>query len=257
MDKTKIGEAFGRAAASYDALAVFQRQVCERMLCLLPRWLPAGWTPERLLDGGCGTGFGSQCMRCLWPDASLTGCDLSSRMVERMRQKGFEAVEGDLENLPFPDSRFDFVWSSLALQWCRPDTVFRELYRVLGENGILYFSTLAPGTLCETGFAFSGLDDAGRVLDFHPVAALKERMREAGFTDIRVRHETHRMYYPDVRSALESVRGIGAGYAAGKRRALLGKMAWKMIQERYESLREENGLPVTYELVIGYSVAGR
>lgn len=47
------------------------------------------------------------------------------------------------------------------------------------------------------------------------------------------------------------------GYAAGKRRALLGKMAWKMIQERYESLREENGLPVTYELVIGYSVAGR
>ena len=84
-----------------------------------------------------------------------------------------------------------------------------------------------------------------------------ERMREAGFTDIRVRHETHRMYYPDVRSALESVRGIGAGYAAGKRRALLGKMAWKMIQERYESLREENGLPVTYELVIGYGVAGR
>ncbi len=257
MDKTKIGEAFGRAASSYDALAVFQRQVCERMLCLLPEWLPAGWTPERLLDGGCGTGFGSQCLGCLWPDASLIGCDLSSRMVECMHRKGFEAVEGDLENLPFPDGGFDFVWSSLALQWCRPDTVFRELYRVLGENGILYFSTLAPGTLCETGFAFFGLDNAGRVLDFHPVYTLEEQMREAGFTDIRLRHETHRMYYPDVRSALESVRGIGAGYTAGKRRALLGKMAWKTIQERYESLRDENGLPVTYELIIGYGMANR
>lgn len=257
MDKTKIREAFDRAATSYDVLALFQRQVCERMLCLLPQWLPTGRIPKRLLDGGCGTGFGSQCLKCLWPDASLIGCDLSSRMVEYMRQKGFEAVTGDLENLPFPDARFDFVWSSLALQWCHSDTVFHELSRVLDENGILYFSTLAPGTLGEIDFAFSGLDDANRLLDFLPVTTLKARMHEAGFTDIHIKHETHKMYYPDVRSALESVRGIGAGHTAGKRRALLGKNAWKTVQKRYESLRDENGLPLTYELVIGYGMTGR
>ena len=257
MEKTKIGEAFGKAAAAYDTLAVFQRQVCERMLCLLPELLPAGFVPEKLLDGGCGTGFGAQCLKCLWPDATLTGCDLSDAMVERMRQKGFSAVTGDLENLPFSDRAFDFIWSSLALQWCKPQTVFSELHRVLDKNGILYFSTLAPGTLPEIGFAFSGLDDSGRVLEFHPADELENRLRQAGFKGIRLLSETQVMHYPDVRSALESVRGIGAGHAAKKRRTLLGKEAWKKVQERYESLRDGNGLPLTYELVFGYAVSGQ
>ena len=63
------------------------------------------------------------------------------------------------------------------------------------------------------------------------------------------------MHYPDVRSALESVRGIGAGYSAGKRRAMMGKTAWQTVQQRYEALRETEGLPVTYELVIGFGIA--
>ncbi|WP_040721282.1 malonyl-ACP O-methyltransferase BioC [Oxalobacter paraformigenes] len=257
MEKTKIGEAFGRAAPCYDTLAVFQRQVCEKMLCLLPEWLPAGFVPESLLDGGCGTGFGAECLRCLWPDASLTGCDLSDAMVGRMRQKGFDAVPGDLENLPFSSNCFDFVWSSLALQWCDPGTVFPELHRVLRKGGVLYFSTLAPGTLPEIGFAFSGIDESKRVLEFHPADELEKCLHQAGFGGIRLLAERRVMYYPDVRSALESIRGIGAGQAARKRRALMGRQAWKKVQERYESLRDENGLPVTYELIFGYALAGR
>ena len=81
MEKKRICEAFGRAAAAYDSLALFQRRVCERMLCLLPEWLPHGFSPENILDGGCGTGFGAQCLRSFWPDARLTGCDLYSRAL--------------------------------------------------------------------------------------------------------------------------------------------------------------------------------
>ena len=173
-----------------------------------------------------------------------------------MRQKGFAAVCGDLEAMTFGDGTFDFVWSSLALQWCHPQTVFRELRRVLAQNGILYFSTLAPGTLCEIAHAFDGVDTSRRVLSFSHPDEQRRLMEDAGFTGIRLIHETHRMYYPDVRSALESVRGIGAGYSAGKRRAMMGKSAWKTAQQRYEALREPQGLPVTYELVIGFGVAG-
>ena len=176
-------------------------------------------------------------------------------MVERMRQKGFSAVCGDLEAMSFDDGTFDFVWSSLALQWCRPQTVFRELRRVLARDGLLYFSTLAPGTLCEIAHAFEGVDTSRRVLSFSSQDEQRSRLQEAGFSGIRVIHETHRMYYPDVRSALESVRGIGAGYSAGKRRAMMGKTAWKTVQQRYEALREAEGLPVTYELVIAFGIA--
>ena len=37
---------------------------------------------------------------------------------------------------------------------------------------------------------------------------------------------------------------------------MMGKTAWKTVQERYEALREPEGLPVTYELVIGFGIAG-
>lgn len=257
MEKDKIGAAFTRAAAAYDTLAVFQRRVCQRMQCLLPEWLPAGWRPGCLLDGGCGTGFGAQSLAALWPEASLTGCDLSEAMLQCMHRKGFHAVPGDLEALPFGENRFDLFWSSLAMQWCRPEKVFREAYRVLAPGGILYFSTLAPGTLPEIAHAFEGVDETNRVRDFHSPDVLEHDLSLAGFGQIRLIKETHTLYYPDVRSALESVRGIGAGYTAGKRQALLGKTAWKAIQTRYESLRTAEGLPVSYMLVIGYGVADK
>lgn len=68
-------------------------------------------------------------------------------MVDRMHEKGFSAVAGDLEKMPFDSESFDFIWCSLALQWCHPAVVFPELHRVLENNGLLYFTTPVPGTL--------------------------------------------------------------------------------------------------------------
>ena len=231
MDKGKVCQAFGRAAASYDTYGRFQREVCERMLCLLPEFLPAGFKPSKLLDGGCGTGFGSQCLKCFWPDAELTGCDLSQDMVGKMHEKGFSAVVGDLEKMPFDANRFDFIWCSLALQWCDPAIVFPELRRVLQNNGILYFTTPVPGTLSEIDFAFSGMDDSNRVLPFHTPEELGKHLRDAGFADMELHTETHVMHYPDFRSVIESIRGVGAHQSVRKRQPLMGKMAWKAAEQ--------------------------
>lgn len=255
MDKGKVCQAFGRAAALYDSYGRFQREVCERMLCLLPGLLPAGFKPSRILDGGCGTGFGSQCLKCFWPDAEMTGCDLSQDMVEKMHEKGFSAVVGDLENLPFEPNRFDFVWCSLALQWCQPVIVFPELYRVLENDGILYFTMPVPGTLSEIDFAFSEMDDSSRVLPFQTPEELGKHLQTSGFSNVELRRETHVMHYPDFRSVIESIRGVGAHQSVQKRQPLMGKTAWKAAEKRYESFRDEAGLPVTYELVYGLAVA--
>ena len=256
MDKTRVCQAFSRAAVSYDAIARFQRFICERMLCLLPEWLPSGFKPLEMLDAGCGTGFGSQSLKCLWPDAGLTGCDISADMIDCMHKKGFSAIKGDLENMSFDAHCFDFIWSSLALQWCRPEIVFPELFRVLDHRGILFFSTLAPGTLAEIDFAFSGIDDSRRTLPFQSPENLKAHLETARFTGIELMAEKQIMYYPDFRSVIESIRGVGAGSGGKKRQTMMGKQAWKKVQDRYESLRNEAGLPVTYEMVYGFATAG-
>ncbi len=251
MEKSAVCRSFSKAAAQYDSLALFQRRINEHMLCLLPEHMPAGFRPINILDAGCGTGLGIQCLKTFWSDVRVIGCDLSPEMVDEAHRKQLDAVVGDIEDLPFDTASFNLVWSSLSLQWCSPGQAFRELFRVMTPDGMLFFSTLAPGTLREVNQAFSGFDDADHTLTFHSEADLRKMLLETGFRDIRLELETHQVFYPDIRSAMASIRGIGAGNVRQRRTSLFGKQAWKTVQERYESFRQDAGLPVTYEVVIG------
>ena len=158
MDKSAVCRVFSKAAAQYDSLALFQRRINERMLCLLPEHMPAGFHPASILDAGCGTGLGIQCMKTFWPEVGMIGCDLSPEMVDAARRKQLDAIIGDIEDLPFASASFNLVWTSLSLQWCPPVQAFKELFRVISPGGMLFFSTLAPGTLKEISHAFSGFD---------------------------------------------------------------------------------------------------
>src|ERR1700694_922148 len=70
-------------------------------------------TGKRVLEVGCGHGGGaSYLLRTLHP-ASYTGLDLNTTGIAFCRKRhnlaGLEFVQGDAENLPFPDQSFDAV----------------------------------------------------------------------------------------------------------------------------------------------------
>ena len=245
VDKSRICAAFDRAASHYDALAQFQHRVCEHLLGMLP----AALAPARILDAGCGTGYGAQLLQQHWPAAQITGCDLSPEMVRRTRERGFDAVCGDLEHLPFPAQSFEVIWSSLALQWCDPGQVYRQLHHALRPGGMLAFATLASGSLHELDWAFSGIDEHRRVLGFTTPDLIQAALAAAGFGNIRITPVRWVTQHPDFRSLLETIRGIGAGESgANRRRTMMGKHAWQQAQQRYETLRTPDGtLPATYE----------
>ena len=54
IDKREVRRAFSKAASTYDAAAVMQREVCMRMLEKLD---VIKLQPQRLLDVGSGTGW--------------------------------------------------------------------------------------------------------------------------------------------------------------------------------------------------------
>ena len=251
IDKSKVSAAFDRAASTYDIKADFQHQVCDRLKELLLPQLAAAKVPTKILDGGCGTGYGAELLRQFWPSAQVTGCDLAPEMVKMARQRGISAVCGDLEHMPFSDNEFDLVWSSLALQWCRPEQAFSELQRVLEPGGTLAFTTLGTGTLHELETAFSGIDRHHRTLSFTSADAVEKLLLNAGFEHIQIMQETWVTHHPDFNNMLASIRGIGAGQSGSdRRRSLMGKVAWKTAQTRYEAMSNTDGmLPVTYEVM--------
>ena len=253
FDKTRVSAAFDRAAQDYDAIARFQQSVCDSLIGMLPAFAPDYAVPKKLLDGGCGTGYGAGLLSRLWPDCRITGCDLSLEMLRLARGRHIHAVCADLERLPFPDGSFDCVWSSLALQWCKTPDVYAELFRILSDQGILIFATLGPGTLAELDFAFSAIDAHRHVRTFASQKETELALEKAGFKDVSIKHETRIVHFPDFHSFLTSVRGIGANQVGkARRRAMMGKTAWKTVQQRYETLRGTDGmLPATYELVFG------
>lgn len=247
IDKDKVRQAFDRAADQYDTTARFQYQVCQRLL----DFLPPDIIPERILDGGCGTGFGAEMLQQRWPRTHITGCDLSPEMVRKTNERSIEAICADLEALPFPDKQFDLIWSNLALQWCQPKLAYPELHRLLKASGKLVFTTLLPGTLHELETAFAGIDEHRHVLHFPTQNEVESTLASSGFGDIQMTTETWVTYHDDIRSLLTTIRGIGASHSGSeRRRSLMGKNAWQKAMARYDAMKNEAGkLPTTYEVV--------
>lgn len=245
-DKVLVRSAFARAAPHYDAVAGFQREAGERLLaeCKFV------FSPDCVLDAGCGTGHGLHLIGGRWPAARTIALDFAASMLARMPHEAATArVCGDIEKLPLAAASVDLVWSSLAMQWCDSGQALREFHRVLRGGGQLAVATLGPGTFAELRRAFAGVDAFRHTNDFIDEAGLRAAIERAGFAELTLRRVDMQRHYPDLRALLASVRELGASHVAAKNRrpGLMGKAAWRRFADNYERLRTAQGLPLTYD----------
>ena len=263
IDKREVRRAFSRAAADYDAAAVLQREVCARML---ERLEYIKLQPERILDVGSGTGWGTRRLTQRYPSAQLIALDIASGMLQAARghsgwwQKLFGGAKqiqvcGDMEALPVAANSLDMVWSNLAVQWCNDlPTTFVELKRVLKVDGLLMFSTFGPDTLKELRQAFNGVDQHNHLNRFTDMHDIGDMLVHSGFAEPVMDMEYITMTYDDVRGVLQDLKAIGAHNAtAGRARGLMGRNAWTRLVENYERLRSNGKLPATFEVVYGHA----
>jgi len=100
---------------------------------------------ETILDAGCGTGVFTVDLISL--GSRVVGLDLSLPMLTRAREKSrgylFQAVSGDMLNLPLPDNSFDKVVSVTALEFIEDGKrAVGELFRVTRSGGCVVAATL-------------------------------------------------------------------------------------------------------------------
>lgn len=248
--KERVRESFDRAASTYDAAAVVQRRVCDRLL----DELAIEHAPARIVDAGCGTGYGARRLRERWPDAHLTGVDFAPAMLERASQAIDACFTADIERLPFDGDYFDLWWSSLTIQWCDTETVFREAARVLKQGGHLAVSTLGPGTFDELRAAFARVDRHRHTLPFSDPEPIAAALEDSGLRSIALHRETHIVHYPDLKTLLRAVKAIGAqNVGEGGRSGMMGRAAWEQLEAAYETFRQPAGLPASYDVLLAYA----
>lgn len=237
--QTRVAHAFSRAAPHYDALAIAQRQMGQRLWDSLPA------TACNVLDMGCGTGYWTQRLAMRYPNAPVTGLDLASGMLSQARQRygdGINWQQGDAAALPFSEQAFDLVFSNLAIQWClNISAVMDELYRVLRPGGQVVLTTLLPGTLKEIAFAWQRPE---ALLQTPNQANVEWAIVESGFTTTRKTATYERFYYSDVNAVMASIKGVGAQIARPNAQITRGEVA--AAKARFEQFRQPKGLPVSY-----------
>lgn len=243
VDKAAVAAAFGRAAGSYERFADLQRMSGDYLLESLEN-RPAG----RVLDAGCGTGWYSRVWRAR--GSEVLALDLAREMLLQCQQtqSAHRFIEGDIESIPLPSETVDLAWSNLAVQWCSSlHQGLAELYRVTKPGGSVAFTTLASGSLPELQQAWLGVDERPHANKFLSVAEV-EHACSPWRTALTSR--TISQTFPDVMSAMRSLKGVGATHLHdGRKNTLMTRGQLQRLSEAWP--QHEGQYALSWQIIFG------
>ena len=182
----------------------------------LKRLRDAGGSTLRVIDLATGTGDVAFALSRLFPEAEITGVDLSEGMLEVARKKQREGdrilfESGDCLDLKYPDGSFDKLTIAYGVRNFEDlARGFREFHRVLTPGGTamilelsrpenpairlgydIYSRGLIPlvgRMVSKDSRAYSYLPESIKAMP--PRSRIAEMLREAGFSDVSFKSMT-------------------------------------------------------------------
>ncbi|MBI2707503.1 MAG: methyltransferase domain-containing protein [Proteobacteria bacterium] len=228
---SKVSKTFSQAASTYDAHALIQKFVAQR---LASKVLSQQTTPlGAVLEVGCGTGILSSHLASHANLYVLT--DLSLPLLEKAHEKIKNdnvfplVVDGEK---PCFSASFDLIVSNLALHWLAdPKGALTRLAACLKPGGRLYLSTLGNNTFHEWRTAHSLEDAPCGVLDFISFGQLKDWLPLSGTR--HVEEEWVTTTPGDSLAFLRGLKAIGARLAHPRHKPLPYK-TFKKVRDVYD-----------------------
>ncbi|MXP51044.1 malonyl-ACP O-methyltransferase BioC [Pantoea sp. SoEX] len=243
VNKQAVAKAFDRAASQYDSYASLQRLSGNLLLKLAP-----SYSGKLLLDAGCGTGWYSR----VWRDRGkyVIALDLSIEMLKQARKNNTADyyISGDIDHLPIANNTVDIIWSNLAVQWSNSlSKVLNRFNQALKPYGCILFSTISDGSLKELNIAWSYLDEYDHVNQF---LSKKEIFKICHMQNITCQSQIVIMHFPNVLTAMRSLKGIGATHLHKGRNSIVLTRNNLYKLEKYWP-RDKYGFRLSYHLIYG------
>jgi SAM-dependent methyltransferase len=173
---------------------------------------------EHVLDAACGTGVVARLIApMVGRSGKVVGIDFDPVMLATAKHLGpdVEWHEGDLQNLPFADDRFDLVICQQGLQFLADrDAGLRQIYRVLRPGRRVVLATWtdlanSPGhaELFRALGILLGTDKPPTAWSLADEALVLRLVSAAGFVDVETRTTNLRATFPSARRFVEIMIG--------------------------------------------------
>ena len=248
----KIRQAFSDAAMHYDVLTSLHKEIGRELIRRVALSRESPW----IADIGMGTGWLTNRLTVLFPDARVVGLDFAGGMIDAARSQweGFHIVEAHAGRLPFRKDTFDAVVSNLAYQWVGDlPAAFQQCREILKKEGTLNITMFGYNTFEELFASFEQSRGAsGRPLPLRRLADEKgvaESLRGAGFRDVCVEREKIRTHFPDMMALMKWIQSIGANNLLADD-VYIGKNWLQKAGEYYnDTFHDRWGVRATFEVI--------
>jgi malonyl-CoA O-methyltransferase len=246
-------QTFNRIAASYDHYAVLQREIADRLVDRLSFFKSP---PKRILEIGCATGYFTEKLSALYPEASITTIDFSENMLNIARKKSLknvQFVEQDIFESAFRAGQFDaIIFNLFPDDHANMQRLLERCYAWLSLDGFLMFSTLGVDSLKELRAAFASVDEYAHVNQYIDLHIIGDMLLKIGFFQPVMNAEWVTLTYRNLHTLWADLKGVGSYvYDDRKRYGLLTPRDLKVIEATYDNLRVDDLYPATYEITYG------
>ena len=238
----------------YIESAIVQKEIIYR---LMQRLSLINISPQKIIDIGSGIGLGTEKIIQKYANSECYMLDNSLESLKEnfVKSSTLKKVCANFKKIPFPNSTFDFVFSSSALHWdLNIQESFQEIYRVLKPGGLFLFATYGPDTLIELRSSWSRVDTCKHVNDFYDMHDIGDLMQNINFNDSVVDVESIIIEYKSVLQLQKDLKNIGSKVISSKEKklGLFSSSKMKQMYSEYEKFRSKEGvLPATYEVIYG------
>lgn len=244
-----IASSFSQAASSYDSAAALQRDIGKQLLAQLP----SSHRVQTWIDLGCGTGYFSQQLSQLYPDATGLGLDIAQGMLHRAQRLRPCAsyVCGDAQALPLASASQDLIFSNMALQWCSDfSNILAQTKRALTPQGIFAFTSVLDGSLCELKQSWQTVDTEPHINQFRRFTDYQNLCQNSGLQLVCLNEHSFVQHFPSVRALSRNLKQLGAHHIQdGRAQGLTSRQEYTQLRQAYEQYRQAQGLPVTWNIL--------
>ena len=254
-EKQRIALSFSKAASAYDASANVQKRIASTLLKSLQKTIGEQEREANdlhLVDAGCGTGFWTAQLAEVSPH--VTGVDIASGMLSFAKAEHPSVAHwlcDDLENMQLLIEQTDFIFSSLAVQWCETlEHLLSHWYSLLRPGGQIFLATLGPKTLYELDQSFQEVDDTPHVNRFLSWQSVEQQLSSSPLEIVQMERVQEVEYYDDVLTLMHDLKNIGAQTViANTQPKPLTKTKLTALKQAYEYYRNDKGkLPANYDV---------